>query len=146
MSGLLDVGTTKARAAEPGLTTDEDWVLMGCALVMGLAERFPEWVPLVPLLQVLGQGTLTGEPVPVSEVREGWRGHEQNTDERVAQLMPDDADFYRARGQARLTMLFYLFDDTGIWTTDDDAITLTDFGRDVARIFFAALDAGDLTL
>lgn len=113
---------------------------------MGLAERFSEWVPLVPLLQVLGQGTLTGEPVPVSEVREGWRGHEQNTDERVAQLMPDDADFYRARGQARLTMLFYLFDDTGIWTTDDDAITLTDFGRDVARIFFAALDAGDLTL
>jgi hypothetical protein len=144
-AGLLETRATVARRDPRQPQGATEWVLAGSTLLLGLVERFAQEVPVIVLMSVLGRGILDGQ-VSIVEAANDWAEHEANHDAGMAELMPDDADYWHARGRAAFERCLYLFDDTGIWVRDDDLLRLTDFGRDFARVFFGALDSGELSV
>lgn len=145
-SGDIETTSTKARVVPRSLATDRDWVLWGLTLVTGLLQRVEDTVQLGPLVHLLGEGALSGEPIRLKDLRDSWATARSNPEVRIADAVPDLAPSVAEWSDRSLAKTLQTFDDTGLWTRAGDSFRLTPFGRDFAIVFFSLLDDGELEL
>lgn len=130
---LIEVRSTKA-VALPLPASDDAWRNTALSLVANLCLRLPSSVTdalggLLVIPQVRGSG------VPMADIRAWWDD----------QLADELGDMFGEHWQASLDLTMFHFADCALWqVSDDDVLTLTDFGRDFSLVFVRMVEHGAL--
>lgn len=133
VTDAVQLTTAKAKPSLPPLDTESDRVGLALTLTIGLAMRAgPE---ITSALGLVLDHAVEG-PTSVSAMRTVW----------VAVLPADLVDLIGDFRRRLFDEMLYVFDDTGLWQVDGDALALTELGRIFIGFFDDAVKDGILEL
>ncbi len=145
LADLIDLRATVARPTDRRPSSDAEWVRLACTTFLGLWESADElWVSRAPMLSLFGSALLGDARVSRGELVQMWARHPDNYWGGLPLGGHLTAEAIQGKSEAHLDRSLHWFADTGVWTREGDAFTLTDLGRDIGGLVFTLLDEGEL--
>jgi hypothetical protein len=130
-TGMVEVGSRRAKAASRLPESDESWVTHGLTLVASLCRRLGSY-RVEPVLGLIAIPALADSAVPLDEIRQWW-------DSRCP---PSLRDLTSIDWQERLDLAIFHYGDCGMFRVGGDQVTVTEFGRDCVGVLMPMFDGG----